>query len=252
MRLIISPAKKMRVEEDVLAPVGLPVYLDEAEGLLAWMRGLDDRELQRLWRCNDEIARENVERVRTMDLRARLTPAVLAYVGIQYQYMAPSVFEEGQFDYVQRHLRILSGLYGVLRAMDGVAPYRLEMQAKATAAGARDLYAFWGDKILRAVTAPEAGAGEDRVIVNLASREYSRCVEEHLRPGDAFVTVVFGELRGGRVVQKGTYAKMARGEMVRFAAETGAVTPDDLRGFDRLGYSFDEARSTEATFFFVK
>lgn len=104
-------------------------------------------ELQQLWQCNAEIAALNHRRLQNMELHNNLTPAVLAYDGIQYQYMASRVFENSQLDYVAGHLNILSGFYGILKAMDGVVPYRLEMQAKLKVDGCRDLYEFWGDKI---------------------------------------------------------------------------------------------------------
>ena len=246
MRVIISPAKKMRVDTDSFACGELPVFLQRTETLMEWIRGLSYAEQKRLWACNDSIARENAERFAGMDLRKNLTPAILAYDGIQYASMAPTVFEDGQFDYVQRHVRILSGFYGVLKPMDGVIPYRLEMQAKAKAGGCRDLYDFWGDALYREVM------DDDGVIVNLASVEYSRCVKKYLAPGDRFITCVFGELEGGKVVQKGVYAKMARGEMVRYMAEIGAGEPEQLIGFDRSGYHFDEARSGDAEYVFVR
>jgi len=129
MRIIISPAKKMQHDSDTLAGAGRPVFLDQAAGILEWLRSKNAQELQELWKCNEKIAAQNIERIQTMDLEKNLTPAILAYEGIQYQYMAPAVFEEGMLTYIQEHLRILSGLYGVLKPMDGVVPYRLEMQA---------------------------------------------------------------------------------------------------------------------------
>ena len=110
-----------------------------------------------------------------MDLQSSLTPALLAYDGIQYTYMAPAVFEDGQFDYVQEHLRILSGFYGVVKPMDGVVPYRLEMQAKAVVDEYKNLYDFWGDDLYREVM------DESRILVNLASKEYSKCIEKYLK-----------------------------------------------------------------------
>ena len=142
MRIIISPAKKMRVDTDSFACGELPVFLDRTETLMNWIRGLSYKEQKKLWACSDKIAQENAERFAEMDLRKNLTPAIIAYDGIQYTYMAPSVFENSQFDYVQDHLRILSGFYGVLKPMDGVVPYRLEMQAKAAVDGASNLYDF--------------------------------------------------------------------------------------------------------------
>lgn len=246
MRVIISPAKKMRVDTDTLICKELPVFLPKTEALLNYIRGLSYVEQKALWACNDRIARENAERFAEMDLRRALTPAILAYDGIQYACMGPAVFEDGQFDYVQRHLRILSGFYGVLRPMDGVTPYRLEMQAKVRLAGMGSLYDFWGDDLYREVL------DDSGIIVNLASREYSRCIEKYLSPRDRCVTCVFGELEQGRVVQKGVYVKMARGEMVRYMAEIRAEAPEPLRAFDRSGYHFDEARSTEAEYVFIR
>ena len=246
MRIIIAPAKKMAVDTDTLAPAGMPVFLERAERLMEWVRALPYDEQKRLWACSDAIARQNAERFAHMDLRSRLTPALLAYEGIQYTYMAPAVFEDGQIAYVQDHLRILSGFYGVLKPLDGVVPYRLEMQAKAAVDGHANLYAYWGDALYREVM------DESRVLVNLASKEYSKAVERYLQPGDTYVTCVFGELEGGKVVQKGVYAKMARGEMVRYLASVQAESPDQLRGFTWSGYVFDESRSDEATYTFVR
>ena len=113
MRVIISPAKKMNVDTDSLAWQDLPAFLPQTETLLEHLRTMTEKELQKLWKCNDQLAALNAERLRTMELRQGLTPAILAYEGIQYRYMAPGVFTEREFAYVQEHLRILSGFYGV-------------------------------------------------------------------------------------------------------------------------------------------
>ena len=236
----------MAADPDTLAPAGLPAFLDRAGRLKDWICSLTYAEQKTLWACSDMIARQNAERFAHMDLRANLTPALLAYEGIQYTYMAPAVFEDGQIDYVQEHLRILSGFYGVLRPLDGVVPYRLEMQAKAQVDGYANLYDYWGDALYAAVM------DESRVLVNLASKEYSKAVERYLRPGDTYITCVFGELEGGKVRQKGVYAKMARGEMVRYLASVRAEEPEQLKGFDWSGYAFDEARSTERQYVFTR
>lgn len=146
MRIIISPAKKMAADTDSLAADGLPALLERTERLKAVLQEMSPAELQALWKCNDAIAKRNVERLSAMDLRRRLTPAILSYEGIQYQYMAPRVMETAQLDYLQEHLRILSGFYGLLRPLDGVTPYRLEMQARLPVDGHRDLYGFWGGR----------------------------------------------------------------------------------------------------------
>ena len=258
MKIIISPAKKMNIDTDTLACRSAPVFLDEAAELLEWMRRLTFGQAKELWKCNGKIAEQNYRRFQEMNLERNLTPAVIAYEGIQYQYMAPAVFGGAETDYIQEHLRILSGFYGVLKPFDGVTPYRLEMQAKASSAG--DLYQFWGDKLYREVVREEKPAGgapgrdgtERELIVNLASKEYSKCVEKYLTPEDIYLTVVFGELTDGKVKQKGTFAKMARGEMVRYLAENRVEDADGIKGFDRLGYRFDEALSGVREYVFLK
>ena len=160
--------------------------------------------------------------------------------------MAPAVFEDGHFAYVQEHLRILSAFYGVLRAMDGVTPYRLEMQAKASVCGCKDLYEFWGRSIYDAVR------DDDGIIINLASKEYAKCVEKYLEKDDKFITISFVEKAGDKLITKGTYAKMARGEMVRYMAEMHSKDPEDIKTFDRLGYVFREDLSSETEYVFER
>ncbi len=188
MRIIISPAKKMKVDTDTFACDEVPVFTDKAEILMEWIRSLSYDDQKKLWNCNDRIAGENADRFACMDLKRNLSPAILSYDGIQYTYMAPAVFEDGHFDYVQEHLRILSGFYGVVKPMDGVVPYRLEMQARVDIAACKSLYEFWGDSLYREVM------DESRILINLASKEYSKCVEKYLKPGDRYITCTFGEL----------------------------------------------------------
>ncbi len=128
MRIILSPPKKMNVDMDKLECQGLPVFINQTQEILDWLREQSCCNLQKLWGCNDKIAEQNYKRIKEMDLHNMLTPAILSYEGITYQYMAPAVFEDNSFDYVQEHLRILSGFYGVLKPMDGVTPYGLLSQ----------------------------------------------------------------------------------------------------------------------------
>ena len=126
MRIIIAPAKKMVIDTDSFAMDSLPQFLAQTERLNAVLQTMSLKELQSLWKCNDAIAKQNVERLEHMDLHRDLTPAVIAYEGIQYRYMAPGVMEAAHLDYLREHLRILSGFYGLLRPFDGVTPYRLD------------------------------------------------------------------------------------------------------------------------------
>ena len=246
MRIIISPAKKMNVDTDSFPYQGLPEFLTSTEELRRKMQSMSYEELKKLWKCNDQIAQLNVRRLGDMDLRKGLTPAVLAYEGIQYQYMAPGVFTDGEYAYIQEHLRILSGFYGVLKPFDGVTPYRLEMQAKLNIGQYKDLYAYWGDRLAKALFA------ETGCILNLASKEYSICISKYLPAPVRFITCVFGEEKNGKVIEKGTMCKMARGEMVRFMAQNQIQTPEQIRSFDRLNYRFDGVRSDESTYVFLR
>lgn len=246
MKIILSPAKKMNVDLETLEPLGMPVFLERTKEILEWLQEKSVDELKALWKCNDKIVEQNVQRLKEMHLEKRLTPAVLSYEGIAYQYMAPAVFEEKHLNYVQEHLRILSAFYGVVKPMDGVTPYRLEMQAKANIDEYKDLYDFWGSSLYEAVR------NDDGVIINLASKEYSKCIEKYLTSEDTYITCVFGEVVDGKVVQKGTYAKMARGEMVRFMAEENVTNPEELKEFDRLNYKFREEFSTETEYVFIR
>lgn len=246
MRIIISPAKKMNVDTDSLPCRGLPRFLDRAEILLERLRELDYEELKALWKCNDKLARLNADRVADMDLYRQLTPAILSYEGIQYRYMAPGVLSDTELDYLQKHLRILSGFYGVLRPFDGVTPYRLEMQAKLEVCGAKNLYSYWNSLIADSIFR------ETDLVVNLASAEYGVCVSRYCPPEARMIACIFGEKAGGRILEKGTLCKMARGEMVRFLAEADSDNPEAMKGFDRLGYRFAPEESGVDTWVFLR
>ena len=246
MKIIVSPAKKMNINTDSLEPLGLPTFIDKSTEILAWLKDKSEDELKELWKCNDKIAEQNVKRLEDMDLYHRLTPAILSYEGIAYQYMAPAVFEDGHFDYVQKHLRILSAFYGSLKPMDGVTPYRLEMQAKPRIGNTKNLYEYWGDLLYKDVR------DESGIIINLASKEYSKSIEKYLSAEDTYITITFCELVDGRLVTKGTYAKMARGEMVRYMAENGIENPVEIKCFNRLGYIYRDDLSSETEFVFER
>ena len=245
MKLLISPAKKMRAE-DFLPPRTQPPLLEKSAQLLDYVRGLSLPQLKRLLACNESLAQEAFENFRAMELGRGTTPALLAYQGIQYQYMAPDAFTNGELAYIQEHLRILSGFYGVLRPLDGVTPYRLEMQARLQVGGAKDLYSFWGDRIAKRLFA------ETDCIVNLASKEYSLCVSKYLPKTVRFLTCVFGEESGGRIIEKGTLCKMARGEMARYMAENQIEAPEALKAFSRLGYQYAPEHSGEDRYVFLR
>lgn len=246
MKIIISPAKKMKDDPNSLPSHGLPQFLDRTEKIAARLRSMGYEELKSLWGCSDQLTKLNMERLNTMDLTRAETPALFAYEGIQYQYIAPRVCTQEELDYLQEHLRILSGFYGVLRPFDAVTPYRLEMQANLKLDKVNNLYNYWDADIANAVCLDE------RCVLNLASKEYSVCIAKHLPSHVRFITCSFAERKGDRLIEKGTMCKMARGEMVRFLARHQIEQPEDVKQFNSLNYRYSDADSTDKTYVFIK
>lgn len=246
LKIILSPAKKMVVDTDSMECNSLPKFLDKTEIIKNELQSKNYAELKKLWACNDKIAEENVKRLENMDLRRNITPAILAYDGIAFKYMAPAVFDINQFEYIQNHLFILSGFYGVVRPFDGVVPYRLEMQAKLKIGESKNLYEYWGSGLYEFI------ASQTDTIINLASEEYSKTISKYLTDKVKFITVTFADLVDGKLIEKGTKCKMARGEMVRFMAENNIEDIEEIKKFDRLNYQYSARYSTEYNIVFIQ
>ena len=235
----------MNEDTDSIEVTGVPGFINDAIILMNEMKSLSLSEGKALWKCNDKLAELNYKRYKDMALMHRLTPAVIAYEGLQYQHMAPKVLTTRALSYLSDHLRILSGFYGVLRPFDGVTPYRLEMQAKLSVNDCKDLYDFWGDRLYHSLV------DDDRIILNLASKEYSQCIEKYITPKDRFITIEFGEIVEGKVKQKGTISKMARGSMVRFMAENNISDLNGLKDFRELGFAYCKELSSNSKYIFI-
>lgn len=246
MKIIISPAKRMKADPDAMATRSTPLFPDKTQKLLDYLKALRLEELQALLACNDKIASENYRRFQEMGAQRQRTPALFAYQGIQYQYMGATAFTDEQYDYLQAHLCILSGFYGLLRPFDGILPYRLEMQARLKTDFCENLYDFWGQ------TLGQTLSRDNDLVIDLASEEYNRAARQGLSPTVRWVSVRFGEVRDGKFREKGTQVKMARGAMVRDLAERGVREVEALRQFTALGYRFDPERSEKDLFVFCK
>ena len=245
MKIIISPAKKMKREEYV-APLHRPMFLKEAGELLSFLRSLSDSEMAKVWKVKGALLSSSLSSLSMLSLEDIGSPAIFSYDGIQYTYMSPSSFTDSMLEYAEKNLRIISGLYGLLRPLDGVGTYRLEMESPISIPGYGDLYSYWGGKIASSLME------DDRLLVNLASAEYSKAVLPFLPSSVTVVTPVFLDWEKGRYVSKGVYAKMERGEMVRFLAETGAETVEDIMKFSSRGYEFSRFLSDSNTLCFVR
>ena len=245
MKIIISPAKKMKREEYV-APLHRPMFLKEAGELLSFLRSLSDEEKAKVWKVKGALLSSSLSSLSMLSLEDIGSPAIFSYDGIQYTYMSPSSFTDSMLEYAEKNLRIISGLYGLLKPLDGVGTYRLEMESPISIPGYGDLYSYWGGKIASSLME------DDRLLVNLASAEYSKAVLPYLPSTVTVVTPVFLDWEKGRYVSKGVYAKMERGEMVRFLAETGAETVEDIMKFSSRGYEFSRFLSDSNTLCFVR
>ncbi|NLY45840.1 MAG: peroxide stress protein YaaA [Tissierella sp.] len=245
MRIIISPAKKMRIDDNFIDNITNSKFIKETQILLDYLKSLRYQEAKELWKSSDKIAQLNYERVHKMDLQSNPSQAIFSFEGIQYQYMAPGVFTVEELHYIQEHLLILSGFYGILKPFDGVSPYRLEMQAKIKLGEYSSLYEFWKDKIAKELFS------QSKCILNLASKEYSRCIPDYLKEDVRFVTCSFGEFNGEKLIEKGTKVIMARGEMVRFMAENQIKDIEEIKNFKGLNYTFSEELSTKDLFIFI-
>ncbi len=250
MKIIISPAKTMVLREDYALKSTKLLFPVQTRELLTYLRSLSYTEAKTLWNCNDKIASLNVERLRDMDLHSAFMPAIYSYEGLQYQYLSVLTLEEADLRYLEEHLRILSGFYGVLKPSTGVWPYRLEMQAAIRYRQWTDLYGYWGDRILK-----ELKKGGEKYILNLASKEYSKCVESHIdRKSPRIINVYFYERAGGKCRQKATLAKMARGEMLRRLAKERIEDEDieRMREWEILGFRFAPDLSSAFAFVYIK
>jgi len=173
---------------------------------------------------------------------------VLAFNGDVYEGFDAKSLSAADLDYAQQHVRVLSGLYGLLRPLDLLQPYRLEMGTRFANARGKDLYAFWGDRITRALnTALESRTGASRVLINCASSEYFKSVKPKLLAAPV-VTPVFEDWKGGRYKIISFHAKRARGLMARYIVENRIAEPQALKAFAVEGYAFDEAASNDATY----
>ena len=244
MKIIIAPAKIMKIDRDSFPIQSKPQFLDKTRILERFLKSRSNEQLKDLWHASENVTKQSILQLENMNLDERLTPAILAFSGIQYQYMAPDLFTQPALDYIQKNLRILSGFYGMLRPFDGVCPYRLELNTKMVGFRDYSLYHFCGSDIA------ENLFQEDNIVIDLASKQYTRLVKPYLSQGRQLITVDFQELKNGKWKTVGVHAKMARGEMVRYIAEKQIKNPTDLQDFNDFEFQFEPDVSTKDHYVF--
>lgn len=252
MLVTLSPAKKLDLAPVAVAPTA-PRWPEEAVRLARTMRGLTLAELRGLMDLSPDLARLNRDRFRAWQDEPApdaVKPAVLAFAGDTYVGLDAKTLSADDLAWAQDHLRILSGLYGVLRPLDGIQPYRLEMGSRLKTRRGASLYAFWGDRIALGL-AGDARALGTGTLVNCASGEYFHAAQ---RPalGLRVVTPLFLEEKAGRRSIVSFFAKRARGAMARFIVENRLSDPAHLRDFSADGYAFDPEASTPDSPAFVR
>jgi cytoplasmic iron level regulating protein YaaA (DUF328/UPF0246 family) len=246
MLFLLSPAKSLDYDTPPQVATHTPaLFARRSAELIAVLREKTPQQIGELMKLSDNLASLNVARYQAWSPRftaKNSKQAVLAFDGDVYGGLDAKTLSEAQLDWAQQHVCILSGLYGVLRPLDRMQPYRLEMGTALAVGEADNLYQFWGTKIA-AYLNRRAAADTSPVVINLASEEYFKVVDRRaLKP--RVVSCVFEEYKGGKYKIISFNAKRARGLMLRYAIEKKVATVRKLEGFDAEGYRFDPAVST--------
>lgn len=252
MLIVLSPAKSLDYKTAAVTERHtLPDFIPRSAQLIGILKNYSPAQLASLMRISDPLAQLNVERYAAWSSkfnRKNSKQAVLAFNGNVYEGLQAISLRPDQLDYAQSHIRILSGLYGVLRPLDLIQPYRLEMGTRLPNPGGKDLYAFWGEAVTAEINALLA-AQRSKVLLNLASEEYFKVIQ-HKQLTHPVITPVFEDWKGGRYKIISFYAKRARGLMARYAVQHRIANPQRLQAFNEEGYAFAAEFSDAARWVF--
>lgn len=254
MLIVVSPAKTLDYDTPAATKTfSQPDFLKQSETLVKQLRKLAPDQIGSLMKISDKLAQLNAARFEAW--QQPFTPdnakqAVLAFKGDVYTGLDAESLSDKQFKFAQRHLRILSGLYGLLRPLDLMQAYRLEMGTKFEHNAGKDLYAFWGNQITEKLN-EEISVQKDDILVNLASNEYFRSVKPKLLKGQV-ITPVFKDWKNGQYKIISFYAKKARGLMCRYAIDNNITQVEKLKGFDYEGYAYNESMSSGSEWVFIR
>ena len=245
MLIVISPAKTLDFETPPKVPTfTIPDFLDDSAELIDELRSFEPHRLSELMGISPKLAELNTNRYHAWSVPftgSNAKQSVLAFKGDVYTGLDADNLSENELQYAQEHLRILSGLYGVLKPLDLMQPYRLEMGTKLKTRRGKDLYDFWQDRINTTINA-ELHNQEDPVLVNLASNEYFKSVKADKLEA-RIITPVFKEERNGEYRMITFFVKKARGLMSRYIIRNRLADPEEIRGFDLEDYRYNDALS---------
>lgn len=249
MLILISPAKTMR-EEGRQKPVSIPVLYEKSEVLLEAIRSYCVEDLMKLMKVKESIAKETKQKFQEMRFDTHGVCALESYDGIAFKSMKLDMLDKKAWEYLQQHLRILSGFYGMVKPMDSIYPYRMEMQLRFPVKENKHLYAFWNDTIAQACLA-DLKNHKEQILINLASKEYDKAILPYVDKKQV-LTIRFCIEKDGVLKTESTQVKMARGLMVSYMAAHQVETKEEIKKFAEDGYWFEESISTEEEFVFVK
>lgn len=255
MIVLLSPAKKQNFEMPATTQLAtLPTYQRESKLLIDVLKTYNSNQLQKLMHISPSLALLNAERFAHFSLSRFKPPyakqAIFAFQGDAYQKINIDDCTDKQLEFLQEHLIILSGLYGCLRPLDLIQPYRLEMKTPLPTPHSKDLYEFWSNK-LTALINKRLSVSNNKLIINLASQEYAKAINTKDLNGD-FITIDFKDLKNGQYKSIGIFAKRARGLMVRYIAKHKVKSLKGIKSFAEEDYSFSETLSTKSNLVFVR
>jgi hypothetical protein len=256
MLFVLSPAKKLDLSEETRFTQNhsFPAYLDQSEILVKKLAKMKAPALGKLMSISPQLSELNFQRFQEFSLPflpENAKQAILCFNGDAYQSLETAEYEAEDFAYAQEHLRILSGLYGLLRPLDLIQPYRLEMGTKLSNRRGKNLYDFWGDRITTALNQALAEQASP-YLINLASNEYFKSVQKNGFQGE-IITPIFKDQRpDGQLKTLFLYAKQARGAMVNYAIREKVTQPGQLKDFQGMGYQYREELSDEKTWVFTR
>lgn len=253
MIFVISPAKTLNYDKTEIKSHTVPEMLDQSKKLITILKKKNVAELMQLMDISEKLAILNAERYENFSTTfsfENAKQAILAFDGDVYDGLAASSFDEKELDYSQKHLRILSGLYGVLKPLDLMQPYRLEMGTALENPKGKNLYAFWGDSIAEKLNRALEYSGS-KYIINLASNEYWSALQLKALKAE-IIEIQFKEKRGDIYKVISFNAKKARGSIFRYAVKNCIEHPEDLKAFDSDDYRFNNSLSTEKVWVFTR
>ena len=253
MLFVISPSKTQTTQAPLQGRYSLPLFPEQTEQLVHLLRGLSEDALADLMKMSARLAAINYQRYQKMQFPftpANSHQALFMFQGEQFNPLAVHEYSDRQLDHAQQHLAVLSGLYGLIRPLDLIQPYRLEMGIKLAVGQAKNLYQFWSQLVTRAIN-NRLQDDPQPLLVNLASAEYYKVVaRKDLQV--PVLTLSFKQNKGGKLKTIAIYAKRARGAMVHYMISEQIVQPEDLQAFTADGYGFAADLSTEQEWVFVR